>query len=90
MDEKISSQILSFFHKANLSEPGASFTYSCLLGLFFGALTQKIGIHALFGFFIAGIVVGEAKNLKEETKTVITQMFMRFRADFFCKHWLEN
>ncbi|MBN1577800.1 MAG: cation:proton antiporter, partial [Chitinispirillaceae bacterium] len=62
------------FKRLGMPEPGTSFTFACLLGLLFGAFTQKIGIHALFGFFIAGIVVGEAKNLREETRTVISQM----------------
>ncbi|MBN1307117.1 MAG: cation:proton antiporter [Chitinispirillaceae bacterium] len=69
-----SGAAINRFKKLGLPEPGTSFTFACLLGLLFGAFTQKIGIHALFGFFIAGIVVGEAKNLREETRTVISQM----------------
>ncbi|MBN1501684.1 MAG: cation:proton antiporter [Spirochaetes bacterium] len=65
---------INYFHKKNMPEPGSSFTFACLLGLLFGGITQTLGIHALFGFFIAGIIVGEAKNLKEETRTVISQM----------------
>ena len=57
-----------------MPEPASSLTFICLLGLIFGAITQKIGIHALFGFFIAGIVGGEAKNLSEESRRVISQM----------------
>ncbi|MBM4149500.1 MAG: hypothetical protein FJ224_10720 [Lentisphaerae bacterium] len=44
------------------------------MGLLFGVLTQKAGIHALFGFFIAGVVAGEAKSLSEQTRGVISQM----------------
>ncbi len=65
---------INYIHKSKMPEPASSFTFACLLGLLFGAFTQKLGIHALFGFFIAGIIVGEAKNLKEETRTVISQM----------------
>jgi len=57
-----------------VAEPATSFTFACLLGLLFGAVTQKIGIHALFGFFIAGVVMGEAKNLSEESRRIISQM----------------
>ena len=31
-------------------------------------------MHALFGFFLAGVVAGEAKSLSEDTRRVITQM----------------
>ncbi|MBN2545328.1 MAG: cation:proton antiporter [Spirochaetes bacterium] len=70
----LSNKTVDFFHKNQLPEPASSFTFACLTGLVFGAITQKLGIHALFGFFIAGIVVGEAKKLKEETRSIISQM----------------
>lgn len=57
-----------------LPQPGTSLTFICLLGLMCGAITQKIGIHALFGFFIAGIMAGGAKALSEKTRQVISQM----------------
>lgn len=41
---------------------------------FGGAITLKIGIHALFGFFIAGIMCGESKALTKNTRHVIAQM----------------
>ena len=34
-------------------------------GLLFGTITQQIGIHGLFGFFVAGLVAGEAVDLPE-------------------------
>ncbi|MBN2534527.1 MAG: cation:proton antiporter [Spirochaetales bacterium] len=70
----LSNKSIDFFRKKNLPEPASSFTFACLVGVVFGAITQKIGIHALFGFFIAGVVVGEARNLKEETRSIISQM----------------
>lgn len=61
-------------YKYELPEPGSSITFVCLVGMLFGALTIRIGIHALFGFFIAGIVAGESKALPEKTRHVISQM----------------
>lgn len=58
----------------NIPEPGASLTFLCLLGCLCGAIFQKTGIHALLGFFIAGIMAGEAKELPERTRQVISQM----------------
>ncbi|HOF34582.1 MAG TPA: cation:proton antiporter [Spirochaetota bacterium] len=71
---KFSNIAVDYFQKKNVPEPAASFSYVCILGVIFGALTQKLGIHALFGFFIAGIVAGEAKNLKDDTRAIISQM----------------
>jgi fructose-specific phosphotransferase system IIA component len=58
----------------NLPEPASSLTFICLLGLACGAITSKIGIHALFGFFIAGIMAGQAPALSERTRQIISQM----------------
>ena len=59
---------------SHFPEPATSLTITVLLGLLFGVFTQKLGIHALFGFFIAGVVVGEAKSLSEQTRGIISQM----------------
>ncbi len=69
-----STQALAFFNRQNLPEPGTSLTLACLLGLLFGTITQILGVHALFGFFIAGVVIGEAKNLSEDSRRIISQM----------------
>jgi Kef-type K+ transport system membrane component KefB/mannitol/fructose-specific phosphotransferase system IIA component len=71
---KFSNIFVDYFQKKNVPEPAASFSYVCILGVIFGSITQKLGIHALFGFFISGIVAGEAKNLKDDTRAIISQM----------------
>ena len=55
-------------------QPVTALTFICLLGLFCGALAQKMGIYALLGFFVAGIMAGSAKALTERTRHVISQM----------------
>ena len=74
LGRSLSTKLFDTVKRKNLPEPGTSLTITVLLGLLFGSLTQKVGIHALFGFFIAGIVVGEAKSLSEQTRGVISQM----------------
>jgi len=54
--------------------PGAVLTFVCCLGLACGALTQWVGLTALFGFFLAGIMAGEARHLTERTREIIGQM----------------
>ncbi len=66
--------IISKMKRSQMSQPGVTLTFICLLGMLCGAVTQKIGIHALFGFFLAGIMAGGAKALSERTRQVISQM----------------
>jgi Kef-type K+ transport system membrane component KefB/mannitol/fructose-specific phosphotransferase system IIA component len=66
--------VFSRFKKLRLPEQSSSLTFIVLLGVLCGAITQKIGIHALFGFFIAGIMAGEAKALSERTRQTISQV----------------
>ncbi len=68
------SFVINKIKEKQLPQPGVSLTFICLLGLLCGAVTQKIGIHALFGFFIAGVMAGGAKALSEKTRQVISQM----------------
>jgi Kef-type K+ transport system membrane component KefB/mannitol/fructose-specific phosphotransferase system IIA component (Ntr-type) len=66
--------VISRIVRRGLPEPGTSITFITLLGALCGTLTLLIGIHALFGFFIAGIMAGEARALSERTRNVISQM----------------
>src|SRR3989338_6330695 len=66
--------VISKIRERNMPEPGSSLTFICLLGFFCGAVFQKIGIDALLGFFIAGVLAGEARALPERTRQVISQM----------------
>lgn len=68
------NSVISKIKAKQMPEPGTSLTFICLLGLLGGAITQKIGLHALFGFFIAGIMAGQARTLSERTRQVISQM----------------
>jgi Kef-type K+ transport system membrane component KefB/mannitol/fructose-specific phosphotransferase system IIA component len=68
----LSTRAVTLLHRLRVPEPGGSLTFIVLLGVLFGAITEVIGIHALFGFFIAGVVMGEAKSLSEETRSSIT------------------
>lgn len=66
--------MINYFKRAKMPEPGSSLTFIFLLGLCGGAFTQWVGIHALFGFFIAGIMAGEARALSEKTRQIISQI----------------
>ncbi|HUS57955.1 MAG TPA: cation:proton antiporter [Planctomycetota bacterium] len=57
-----------------LPEPATSLTFVVLMGLAGGTITQLVGIHALFGFFLAGIMIGDSPAMSERTKEIIEQM----------------
>jgi mannitol/fructose-specific phosphotransferase system IIA component (Ntr-type) len=71
---KTVDKIIAGIKSAQMPQPGAPLTFICLLGALCGAITQKIGIHALFGFFIAGIMAGGSRALSENVRQVISQM----------------
>jgi Kef-type K+ transport system membrane component KefB/mannitol/fructose-specific phosphotransferase system IIA component (Ntr-type) len=60
--------------RQKLPQPGGVLTFIILLGVLCGVITQWIGIHALFGFFLAGIMAGEARELSERTRLIVSQM----------------
>ncbi len=71
---RLSDIVISRFSRLRIPEPAASLTFVSLLGALCGIITLKIGIHALFGFFIAGMMAGEATHLTEKTRNIISQM----------------
>ncbi|MBN2301752.1 MAG: cation:proton antiporter [Lentisphaerae bacterium] len=71
---RLSTKTFNALQQMNAPEPATSLTITVLLGLLFGSFTQMMGVHALFGFFIAGVVVGEAKSVSERTRGIISQM----------------
>ena len=60
--------------RQHLSQPGATLTFAVVVGLLCGTVTQLIGVHSLFGFFIAGIMLGESPAMSERTREIIEQM----------------
>ncbi|MEW5894189.1 MAG: cation:proton antiporter [Candidatus Omnitrophota bacterium] len=72
--KRFTEYIITNFQERKFPEPASSFTFICLLGFLCGAVTQKTGIHALFGFFLAGVMAGGARALQERTRQIISQM----------------
>ncbi|NUQ60879.1 MAG: cation:proton antiporter [Pirellulales bacterium] len=51
--------------------PGGVLSFALTLALFGAALTEWIGIHAIFGSFLVGVAVGDSSHLREQTRTII-------------------
>ncbi|MCU0858304.1 MAG: cation:proton antiporter [Pontiellaceae bacterium] len=74
LGRKWTDHALNGINRFQLPQPGSSLTLIFILGMAAGAVTLAIGIHALFGFFIAGIMAGESRHLSENTRQTISQM----------------
>ena len=66
--------VFSKIKARHTSPTAAPLTLIWLLGLLCGAVAQKLGVHALFGFFLAGIIAGEVRSIPERARQVISHM----------------
>ncbi|MFN7313795.1 MAG: cation:proton antiporter [Bacteroidota bacterium] len=67
----------------HLSWPGGVLAFSLGLAFLGAALTEQIGIHAIFGSFIVGIAVGDSVHLSEKTREIIHQFVTNIFAPIF-------
>ena len=61
-------------YKMELPQPATTLTFISLLAILSGAVTQWIGVHAIIGFFIAGIMAGNTHEISERSREIISQM----------------
>lgn len=71
---KYVDKAMTVIHNKYGADTGLKTTFVFITGMLFGAITLKIGIHSLFGFFIAGIVLGEAKHFSENDRFVMNRL----------------
>ncbi len=71
------------FVQANTSWPGGVLAFVLTISLLCAAATEAIGIHSIFGAFIAGVAIGDSRHLREQTRTVIEQFITNIFAPLF-------
>ncbi len=54
-----------------------------LAALFGASFTQWIGIHAVFGGFVVGVVIGDTPHLKERTRVIVHEFVTNIFAPVF-------
>ncbi len=59
----------------SLAQPAATMTLVVSAGLLCGVITQWLGIHAILGFFLAGIMAGGATEISGELRNSIAETF---------------
>jgi len=57
-----------------VAQPGAILSFVCVVGLFCAAVMQRLGVEAVVGFLLAGLMAGESPNLSESHRQTISQM----------------
>ena len=73
---KLVSRLALFIKEKELPHPATMLAFITVLGLFCGLVTQWMGIHAILGFFLAGVMVGSTPEITERTREIISQMIM--------------
>ena len=71
------------FIQAYGSWPGAVIAFVIVITLLCAALTEYIGIHAIFGAFIAGVAIGDSFHLRESTRETIHNFISSIFAPIF-------
>ncbi len=69
--------------QAHLSWPGGVLGFALSLTLVCAAFTEWIGIHAIFGAFLAGVALGDSAHLRERTRATIEQFVSFIFAPLF-------
>lgn len=69
--------------QAHSSWPGGVLGFVLVSALLCAAFTEWIGIHAIFGAFIAGVVIGDSSHLRERTRDTIHQFITNIFAPVF-------
>lgn len=71
---KFVGTVVKKIHEIDLPHPATTLTFISCLAMGCGAITQSIGIHAILGFFLAGVMVGNTNQISERSKEIMSQM----------------
>ncbi|MBD3320989.1 MAG: hypothetical protein GF350_07855 [Chitinivibrionales bacterium] len=74
LGSRIVGWITRHLKQLDLPHPATVLTFISCLGMLCGAITQWIGIHAILGFFLAGVMAGNAQEISEREREIISQM----------------
>ena len=76
------NRLLPWINRA-LAWPGGVLSLSLALCFLAGALTEFIGIHAIFGAFLFGVALGDSVHMSERAKEIVHQFINNVFAPFF-------
>ena len=70
---RLTGLITAAIKRSSLPQPGTMLTFVACLGILCGIVTDWIGIHAILGFFLAGIMAGNTDEVSEHTRETLSQ-----------------
>ena len=69
--------------QAYSSWPGGVLGFVFVVALVCAALTESLGIHSIFGAFVAGVAIGDSSHLTQRLRDTINQFVTNFFAPVF-------
>ncbi|QQE11594.1 cation:proton antiporter [Planctomycetota bacterium] len=69
--------------QARWSWPGGVLSFVICISLICAAFTEYLGIHSIFGAFVAGVAIGDSTHLRERTRDTINQFIMNIFSPIF-------
>ncbi len=67
----------------NLAWPGGVITITIALCFLGAAITERIGIHAIFGAFIVGVAFGDSEHFSDKAKEIVHQFINNIFSPLF-------
>ncbi|MFO0679017.1 MAG: cation:proton antiporter [Polyangiaceae bacterium] len=77
------NRVLTALERNRMSAAGRVLSLLVVLATLAAAFTQKIGIHAVFGAFIAGVAIGDSPKLRSETRSLVHEFVNNVFAPVF-------
>ena len=69
--------------QAHSTWPAGILAFALTLTLFSAAFTEWIGLHAIFGAFLAGVALGDSSHLRERSRAIIEKFISFIFAPLF-------
>jgi Kef-type K+ transport system membrane component KefB/mannitol/fructose-specific phosphotransferase system IIA component (Ntr-type) len=57
--------------QAHTSWPGGVLAFALSIAMLSAAFTEWVGVHAIFGAFLAGVAIGDSSHLREHTRSIL-------------------
>ncbi|MGZ3418245.1 MAG: cation:proton antiporter domain-containing protein [Polyangiales bacterium] len=83
LGRRVFDRLLGVLEEERMSAAGRVLSSLIVLAVFGAAITQSIGIHAVFGAFIVGVAVGDSPRLRAETRAVVHEFVSNVFAPVF-------
>lgn len=69
--------------QAHWSWPGGVMSFVMFIAMVCAAATESLGVHSIFGAFVAGVAIGDSTHLTERTRDTINQFISNIAAPLF-------